>query len=468
MNFKTLLGVVNRLKKAKNNNQSSGEYAGNLVNDLSQLNKINSIKGQARKSIAQFPVLISENVSAEMAPIITHAIEVENATLVSIILQNTDSFSSGGVSSVVGTVHRESSFLPGSESVHELYEANKALLVPYEENFNMRSLNEGYYTKDMMMYFNEAKNNQKNNKADENRKAQKHRWEGEDQERKRNKEERDAEAHEWKRQDREDKAKADADRDARDAARDARDAERDSREREKYDSERKRTGANVLTQPKDINKMNDLQPTVLNVEVNFRDPKANSDAVITKKVSIGIKCVSHLVKSKDVEYYLTKAAYKNNIFLKLIKFTTGEIKFWKDLVFALDDIKKKATYSAKTNSEDQFANLEFTAKNAKALLVAGASKGDLPTAITSLLVSKSDLENIKYKEGIDIMKDPSAIKKIFSSYYLLNFMVVDEALEVVYCYDAETNTMESKSFRAFEDVSKKREVNANDLYKVLK
>ena len=438
MDLGTLLGVINRLKKTKNSNQSDSDYIGGLK-DINQINKINSIKGQARKSIAQYPVLFSENVSSEMAPIINHALEVENATLLAMVIQNTDSFSSGGAGSVLGAVHRENGFLPGCENVHELYEANKELLLPYEENFNMRSLNESYYTKDMMIYFSEANKTEddKRKENEEKRRAQEHRWKSED--RQRQKERDDAEAR--------------------------RNAEKEKRDQEKYHSEKKRTGANVLTQPKDIAKMNDLQPTVLNMEVSFRDPKANSDAVITKKISIGVKCVSHLVKGDDVEYYLTKAAYKNNLFLKLIKFTTGEIKFWKDLIFALDDVKKRAIYSAKNNTNDYFADLEFTAKNAKALLASGATKGDLPTAITTLVVSKTDVENIKYKEGIDIMKDPSSIKKIFNAYYLLNFLVVDDALEVVYCYDAETNTMESKSFRAFEDVSKKREINANDYIK---
>lgn len=444
MDLKMLLGVIKKIGTSKNSNQSNDDYI-NGLKDINQLNQINSIKGQARKSIAQYPVLISETVGTQIAPVINHSLEMTYAYLLAMVIQNTDSFNSGGADSVLDKVHRESTFMPGADCINDLYEANKDLLKPYEEQFNMRTLNESYYTKDMMIYFNEA------SKSDENRKAQEHRWKSEDRDYNRQrdaeKDKRDAEDRDYKRQ---------------------RDAEKDKRDRDSYESDKKRPGANVLTQPKDIAKMNDMQPTVLNIEVSFRDPKANSDAVITKKISIGVKCVSHLVKADDVEYYLTKAAYKNNMFLKLIKLTTGEIKFWKDFIFAMDEIKTRAKVNTRDKKNDYFMDQEFIAKNAKKLLVAGCPKSDLPSAITTLVISKTDVDNIKYKEGIDIMKDPSTIKKIFNAYYLLNFLVVDEALEVVYVYDVETNTMESKSFKSFEEASKKREINSNDLFKILK
>lgn len=445
MDLKTLLGTITRLKKvkvSKNPSEAKEQIVG--LKDINNINKINSIKGKARQSIAQYPVLISENVSSKISPILTHALEVEYATLVSMIIQNTASYDTGDVQGVIGTFHKENdvSFLCGTDNKESLYEANKELMKLYNDQFNMKSLNESYYTRDMIMYLSEADDEYAQRKR--NREEAKYRRDEEDRDTKRER---------------------DAAREEREEAKHRRDEAKNQREADDYESKRKRPGANVLTQPKDISKMNDLQPTVLNVEVNFTNDKGN---VISKTISVGVKCVSHLLKADDIEYYLTKAAYKNNIFLKLIKFTTGEIKFWKDLMFALDDIKKSAKYATADNSKDYFYNLEYVAKQARNLLVAGVDKSNLPTATTTLIISTTDVDNIKYKNGIDILKDVNSIKKIFNTYFLLNILIVDEALEVVYVYDSESNTLQNQSFKSFEEASKKRELNVSDLYKILK
>lgn len=593
MDLKTLIAtmqgtVISGSGKKANKNLMGLKKNAKTIMTAKNINKINSIKGQARKSIAQYPVLVSENLNPKLVPILTNAIELENASLLMLVLGNVSTFSSGDASSVIRKFHREDTdvFLPGVSNVNELYDANASLMCPYNESFNLQSVNESYYTKDFWDYLTEANNgnnNQNNNNQNpgwtpspsqvqrkyvadlqnsENRseltqkqnndydadrklsrqhtqaqinkinndiKAQNQKMNDYQHDRKlknteieqnikKNQKELDNYDKDHKLKNQKTKAEirntnASANKTIQDInqskekhaldmkrgrigltrdkiavgkdivgigkditgiAKDiqgmkhasAREKDRkkevlDQRNRDKY-----RSGKGVVTTTmKDLTKANDMQPLVLNVDVSFLEPSGQT--VVDRTLSIGVKAVSHLVRSDDISYYLSKAAYKNSKFLKLIKWTSGEIKFWKDLVFALDDIKMSVIQNSKTiANRNYFSKLEYISKVASQSVIAGVKTEDLPTAITTLIITKTDVENIKYRDGIDILSNPNYLKRIFKQYYLLNLLVVDESLEIVYKYDESRNTIERVPFTSYEKMSKERTVNANDLLKL--
>ena len=466
--------------------------------DFSKTTKASSIKNQARKSIAQFPVLVSENLNPSLTPIMLNAIEAKNALYLAMLIQNTRSFNSTDVTGVIGTFIKESAnisenvFLEGCDSVRELCKANADLLVPYEDAFNKKSLNETYYSKSLMYFLEKAEEDEQRKKEDRKRKQQKedekHSWEREDRKRKQQREDEkdkiDAEERERKHRREDEKDKNDAEdrarrqrredekdqADAQDRARrqrreDEKDAnDRAERERDAVERRTKNGVANVLTQPKDLVKQNDLQPLILKTEINFTDPQTN--AVIKREIMIGVKSVGHLVKSKDIVYYLVKSAYKNNFFLKLIKWTTGEISFFKDLLFTLDDIKNDVRVAAGSNNRNPFYQLAQKAKQAKGKGLRGDN--DLPTQITTLVLTKTDVENIKYKDGINILSNPEYLRKILVAYHLMDIYIVDESLDIVYAYNEQNHCIDRMAFSSFEKQSKERKVNANDLYKLFK
>lgn len=486
-NTTSALGV--QIKGSDNIN--AAKATGRTILTAKNISKINSLQGKARESIAQYPILFSENLNPKLAPIIANGLEVDYASLVLLVISNTSAFDSGSASSVIRQFHnlngglREDVFLAGVENVHSLYEANKALLQPYEEAFNMKTVNESYYNKSMFEHLTEASKDL--NKLSDNelkdeisRRAEK-RNAAKFSADKKSSMQRDAIA---KAKEERDKKKASMDaitsgmgtaKNAMDiatnvvntidkhkaASRDAKDWE-DERARRNYDAGR----ANVNTTVKDLVKLNDLHPLILNIDVNFREPQSNT--VVTKKLSIGVKCVGHLLKSDDIQYYLTKAAYKNNGLLRVIKWTTGEIKFWKDLVFTLDDIKLSALQNSKAAHNSWFARLEYLAKTSKQSILTGVKSNDTPAAITTLVITKTDVENIKYKDGINILSNPEYLDKIYNTYYLMNLLIVDESLDIVYRYNPFSKTIDREPFSSFEKASKERTLNANDLLKLAK
>ena len=347
MDLKTLVTTMRTASKAAgfkvtgNNTMKAVAKSGKLLYTSSNINKINSLQGKARNSIAQVPVLVSENLDPKLVPILTNTIEIEQATLLMLAISSESSFTSGNAASVLRKFHNidggilgEETFLEGIDSVHEIYKANKALLQPYEECFNMKTLNESYYTGSLMEYLSEA--GKKNNKAENARNLrdkQKHDWAADDQKRAR-------EVHAWRQADREREAEeraieqenreAEAKRNAERHAWAADDQRRKatsghisntksvidtigsvantainvSREidrrkdremdRERYANDKAQRDymagkGNVTTTMKDIVKFNDMHPLIFNVEVNFLEPNANT--VVTRNLSLGVKCL---------------------------------------------------------------------------------------------------------------------------------------------------------------------------------
>lgn len=500
MDLKTIIdtikvaGEATGLRITGGDKLNTAKKAGRTLLTAKNINKINSIAGKARASIAQYPILVSENLNPKLVPILTNAMEVEYASLLYLTINNVSSFDSGDASSVIGKFHNsnsklgEETFLCGVDDKKALCEACNSLLEPYEDAFNMKSLNESYYTKSVMDYLEEKKKfDPKDKDLDAKLKIDKNN--------------RDNAEFGYRKAEYERKVARDAiEQHQRDVDRNIRNVqgaiktvsdvsnsiisiqreidrradriEDRARMRKEFEDDQAQKSynagrASVTTKMKDLAKLNDMHPTILNMTVNFREPE--SESVVTKELSIGVKCVSHLLKSDEVQYYLTKASYKNNAVLRVIKWTTGEIKFWKDLIFALDDIKLSALQNSKTiSNKNYFSKLEYMAKTAKSAVLTGSHTENIPSAITTLIITKTDVENIKYKDGINILSNPEYLKKIFNNYYLLNLLIVDESLDVVHRYDQFSNTIVTNPISSYEKSSKERVINANDLFKLAK
>lgn len=215
-------------------------------------------------------------------------------------------------------------------------------------------------------------------------------------------------------------------------------------------------GSITLNQDK-LDKANQQMPLMM--KVNFIS-KATGHP-ITTSAYLGIKCKLFDVTGLDI---IQRIVSKNSSAISLFNFiraTSQEIGFWRDFVFALSKAKVDAISNARNGSSSKmWKALEQRATKSK-LNQFFRQKNDA-TAITSLLVTTDEVEELKKNNDIDLSRSNVA-RKIMSDYNLLCIGIVDETTESVALIfdtgDDEYELVRFKSLKKEKDMDAKQIVN---------
>ena len=206
-----------------------------------------------------------------------------------------------------------------------------------------------------------------------------------------------------------------------------------------------------------IDKANQQIPLMM--KVNFISKATGRP--ITTSAYLGIKCKLFDVAGLDI---VQRIVSKNSSAISLFNFiraTSQEIGFWRDFVFALSKAKVDAISNARNGSSSKmWKALEQRATKSK-LNQFFRQKNDA-TAITSLLVTTDEVEELKKNNDIDLSRSNVA-RKIMSDYNLLCIGIVDETTESVALIfdtgDDEYELMRFKSLKKDKDMDAKQIVN---------
>lgn len=183
----------------------------------------------------------------------------------------------------------------------------------------------------------------------------------------------------------------------------------------------------------DVTKANEIMPLPLEVKVYVEDGEGN---IIERNFMIGVKAVIHPVSSEYMIDSMMDGYRRGKFFFNFIKATTGEIKFFRDFVFMVDNIKTDAIKNATGNTNKWFSFLKRRALLAKFKNTLRMKNQLLPN--TSIVLSGEEADTLK-QQGVDIL-DPNVARDLMSHYFLLSIVVVDPALEIVHIiYDGEEN-----------------------------
>lgn len=215
-------------------------------------------------------------------------------------------------------------------------------------------------------------------------------------------------------------------------------------------------GSITLTQDK-LDKANLQMPLMM--KVNFISKATGRP--ITTSAYLGIKCKLFDVAGLDI---VQRIVSKNSSAISLFNFiraTSQEIGFWRDFVFALSKAKVDAISNARNGSSSKmWKALEQRATKSK-LNQFFRQKNDA-TAITSLLVTTDEVEELKKNNDIDLSRSNVA-RKIMSDYNLLCIGIVDETTESVALIfdtgDDEYELVRFKSLKKEKDMDAKQIVN---------
>ena len=182
----------------------------------------------------------------------------------------------------------------------------------------------------------------------------------------------------------------------------------------------------------DVKKANELVPTLLHMRIFPVDKQGNQYEPID--FVLGIKATLHPVSSDEMVTNICRGVKNENTFFNFIRWTTGETKFFKDFVFAMNELKIDAlNTSSKSSKWWSVLKRRKAIAKIKNLLLPNKM---LPNA--TVVVTQDEVNTIREVYGYDMTND-AIVTKLMSNYFLLAFVIVDPALQrVKFLFDGQT------------------------------
>ena len=206
----------------------------------------------------------------------------------------------------------------------------------------------------------------------------------------------------------------------------------------------------------DVKKANELVPSMLVVNYAVETDKGN---VVQDTAIVGVK--ARLI-SLDSFQILDKMASKNKDksgLVKFIKATTGEIKFMKDFVLAIDKAKIDALNRSKRGSANPIWRVLERRAAINNLRKALGQKNDA-SPITTLVITQEEVDYLKKTANMHL-DDVNTANYIINAYNLMGLCIVDETAEVAkFLFDGEFNQFDAYAFTSLQ-----KEAGDNGMYK---
>ena len=229
------------------------------------------------------------------------------------------------------------------------------------------------------------------------------------------------------------------------------------------DNQINRARTSVKLSDNDIKKCNELVPTTLSVSV--QQIKGDNFGTMLNFV-LGIKGVMHPVNSEEMVSNLLDGYKAGNKFFNFLRWTSGEITFFKDLLFNIDGIKEDVVKKHNKGSHwwttlKRNRTLART-KNAIGNITKGKNR-ILPNA--TIVCSMEEVMEIQDVYGVDLMEVRNVLR-LMDRYFLLGFVVVDESQELCYfIFDGERD-YQALSFKGLERENNNKN-DFKDIYKMI-
>lgn len=198
----------------------------------------------------------------------------------------------------------------------------------------------------------------------------------------------------------------------------------------------------------DIKKANELVPSMLVVRYNVASPSAQQFVRVDEFVA-GVK--ARLIGCDSAEIIdRVRLAMENKVDVKnFVRATTGEIRFCKDFILAIDSAKIEAKRNSKLSKTSPIWRALQNRSN-KSTFRRLMKYNNTAAAITSLVISAEEVNRLSTQYNIDILNVKKA-KEIMEAYNFMEIIIVDEALEVAkFLLDNNDGYFQDYSFAALQ------------------
>lgn len=254
--------------------------------------------------------------------------------------------------------------------------------------------------------------------------------------------------------------------------------EKAKNEREKLDLDREKFMYNKAKDDVDGNKLKDMLPN--NVLKDNDVKKANELIATTLHIRLklvaedgsdggfldfilGVKCIMHPIKSDEMITNMVIACKNNNKAFNFLRWTTGEISFFKDFLFGIGEMKDDLVSRSK-GASPWWISLKRRKALSKINDSVFAKNRILPNA--TIVISMEEAELIKTQYGYDLF-NPLFTNKIMETFFLLGFVVVDNSAQVAhFLFDGQSD-FQSVSFSGLEKENTNTERKFKEMLKAI-
>ena len=206
---------------------------------------------------------------------------------------------------------------------------------------------------------------------------------------------------------------------------------------------------------RDVKKANDMQP--YGIQVRLLAVNDQKQFVQSIDFIVGIKTILHPIKSEEMISNVSYALQNRNAVFNFIRWTTGEISLWKDLLLHLDELKFDVNY--KDRGMSPFFPALKRLKDKKVEFGTFGVRKLVPNA--TLVISTFELDEIRKRTGVDL-HDVHFAKKLIQQLFLLTFIIVDEGSETIEILYESSSAFETY---ALETLEREISMNSNKLGK---
>ena len=187
-------------------------------------------------------------------------------------------------------------------------------------------------------------------------------------------------------------------------------------------------------------KLGKVGPTIVNVRMYVRAGDGTDRAI---DFPLAIKASLQYVDAVDINQMLNQIDSKTRKLFKLVQLTSGEIKFFKDFLFALDTVKGDVDRERTIGNTPFFRRLMSnkskyrmkTVANTIPILknfVARKTQSDLP--MCTIIIDESELRGIKLRLSDCLKNREKYIDPILDTYMLLGLGIVDSDNGVIHFF----------------------------------
>lgn len=210
-----------------------------------------------------------------------------------------------------------------------------------------------------------------------------------------------------------------------------------------------------------MKKANELMPTMMQVRI-LKESNSGENSTFIDFI-VGVKATIHPVDSQDMITHLVSLFQERGKLFNFIKWTTGEISFFKDLLFNIDAIKGEIS-DTRVGKASQWWSVLKNIKAKRKLHSFTRRNPVLPNAI--LIMSMEEIEYIKANYGYDLLEDKSG-QKIIDGFNILQAVIVDSSSEVAYFFADGSERWDLVTFKCLERESGNAESQFKNILKAV-